>query len=200
MIYPALKSLSRFLNTDLYQKWGETVNGTDEIVQLNNIALFGEEKNDLQNRVILTLLKVEEETTLKNGSFYSSPSGDRKKNFVEKLNPPLYLNLYLLFSVTKKSYTDSLQLLSDVILFFQGRKYFEAKETQANGDTVQKMTLELHDIGFQETFDMWGSLGGKLFPSVMYKMRLLEFPDTREPERIPVIQKVNTEFVPQNNP
>ena len=67
MIYPSLNTIADQLNTSLFEKWGATINGTNEIVQLNNIANINDEKNDLQNKIVLTLLKVEEEKTLKNG-------------------------------------------------------------------------------------------------------------------------------------
>lgn len=191
MIYPALKIIVDRLNRSIHDKWGESVNGTAEIVQLNNIANISEDKNDLQNKIIITLIKIEEEATLKNAAFYSKALNREKDKKVNKFNPPIYLNLYLLVSVTKKSYIESLQLLSDTIIYFQSHKNFQVGEGE---QLQQKVTLELHDIGFQEAFDMWSSLGSKQLPSVLYKLRLLEFFDPNETTQVPVVRTVTGTF------
>lgn len=194
MIYPALKTIADRLNKSIYGKWGDTINGTGDIVQLNNIANISEEKNDLQNRIIITLIKIEEEASLKNSAFYSRANNREKDKEVRKFNPPIYLNLYILVSVTKKNYAESLQLLSDAIVFFQAHKNFQIGDKESEQQLEQKVTLELHDIGFQEAFDMWSSLGSKQIPSVMYKMRLLELIDTKESTAMPVIRSANSTF------
>ncbi|KAA6439410.1 DUF4255 domain-containing protein [Dyadobacter flavalbus] len=194
MIYPALKAIAERLNKSIYGKWGDTINGTGDIVQLNNIANISEEKNDLQNRIIITLIKIEEEASLKNTAFYSRITDRKKEKEVRKFNPPVFLNLYLLVSVTKKNYAESLQLLSDTIVFFQAHKNFQTGFNENEQLPEQKVTLELHDIGFQEAFDMWSSLGSKQIPSVMYKMRLLELVDTHESTPMPVILSSNSTF------
>ncbi|GGB82370.1 DUF4255 domain-containing protein [Dyadobacter sediminis] len=194
MIYPALKAIAERLNKSIYGKWGDTINGTGDIVQLNNIASISEEKNDLQNRIIITLIKIEEEASLKNTAFYSGIAERKKEKEARKFNPPVFLNLYLLVSVTKKNYAESLQLLSDTIVFFQAHKNFQVGDPQDEQQPEQKVTLELHDIGFQEAFDMWSSLGSKQIPSVMYKMRLLELVDTQESTAMPVILSSNSTF------
>jgi hypothetical protein len=191
MIYPALKIIVDRLNKSIHGKWGDSINGTAEIVQLNNIANISEDKNDLQNKIIITLIKIEEEAALKNAAFYSKAVVREKDKKVNKFNPPIYLNLYLLISVTKKSYKESLQLLSDTIIYFQSHKNFQVGE---DDQIQQKVTLELHDIGFQEAFDMWSSLGSKQLPSVLYKMRLLEFFDPNETIQVPVVRSVTGTF------
>lgn len=191
MIYPSLNTIADQLNTSLFEKWGATINGTNEIVQLNNIANINDEKNDLQNKIVLTLLKVEEEKTLKNGSFYNKKSQDA----FDKHHPAVYLNLYLLLAVTKKNYRESLQLLSDCITFFQHHKVFKGKA--GNGDADQdefRLTIELHDINFQEVFEMWSNLGSKQFPSIIYKVRLLKFLDIQSVEEVPSIKTVNVQY------
>ena len=61
MIYPSLNTIADELNTSLFEKWGATINGTNEIVQLNNIANINDEKNDLQNKIVMTAWVAERE-------------------------------------------------------------------------------------------------------------------------------------------
>jgi hypothetical protein len=191
MIYPSLNTIADGLNTSMYEKWGATINGTSEIVQLNNIANINDEKNDLQNKIILTLLKVEEENALKNAGFYSK----KPSNQIEKHQPAIYLNLYLLVAVTKKDYREALQLLSDTVTFFQSKKVFTGHLTDSTDEENPsfRITVELQDINFQEYFDMWSNLGSKQFPSVIYKLRLLRIFDSKAVEEVPHIKTVNVE-------
>jgi hypothetical protein len=191
MIYPSLNAIAEQLNTSIYEKWGATINGTSEIVQLNNIASINDEKNDLQNKIIFTLIKVEEESSLKNGAFYTK----KQPQEMAKHNPAIYLNLYLLVSITKKNYKEALQLLSDTITFFQAHKVFTGQlPEEPKEDNFYKITVEQHDISFQEVFDMWSNLGNKHFPSVLYKIRLLRFFDSQESSEAPVIKSIKIHY------
>jgi hypothetical protein len=192
MLYPALNTISDQLNSSIFEKWGETINGTSEIVQLNNIANINDEKNDLQNKIIFTLIKVEEETSLKNGNYYTK----KAENQIIKQPRPLYLNLYLLVSVTKKTYKEALQLLSDTITFFQTHNTFliqPANESSAF-DEHYRITVEFHEINLQEVFDMWSNLGSKHFPSVFYKLRLLKIFNDKEIENIKSVEKIKVHY------
>ncbi|HTF20034.1 MAG TPA: DUF4255 domain-containing protein [Chryseolinea sp.] len=190
MIYPSLNTIAEKLNSSIFEKWGATVNGTNEIVQLNNIASVADEKTDLYNRIILTLLKVEEETSLKNAEIFTRKTTGR----IEKHQPPVYLNLYLLVAVTKKNYKEALQLLSDTITFFQYNKVFTGEvDTSPEHKATFRITVELHETNFQDVFDMWSNLGSKQFPSVIYKVRLLTFFDATRVEDVPVVKTVNIE-------
>jgi hypothetical protein len=196
MIYHSLNTIAELLNTSLYEKWGATINGTNEVVQLNNIANIGDEKNDLQNKIVLTLLKMEEEKSLKNGTFYKKTSGDT----FNKHHPAVYLNLYLLLAITKKNYREALQLLSDCITFFQHNKVFTGQVSEGvEGDGEFRLTVELHDINFQEVFEMWSNLGSKQFPFVIYKVRLLRFLETKAIEEVVPIKTVNVHLDPERS-
>tara|TARA_R110002020_G_scaffold83108_3_gene205924 strand:- start:40377 stop:40964 length:588 start_codon:yes stop_codon:yes gene_type:complete len=174
MIYPSLSGIVEQLNHFMYDKWGTTTNGTNVIVQLDNIANINDEKNDLQDKVIVTLIRTEEEPTLKNGPFYSTPNGSS----TIKHHPAIYLNLYLLFSITKKNYKESLQLLSDTIMFFQSHKVFGVTvSNDSNQEENFKIHMDLHDIALQEIFELWSNLGNKQFPFILYKARVLRMID-----------------------
>ncbi len=193
MIYPSLNTIADQLNTNIYEKWGATINGTSEIVQLNNIANIDDEKNDLQNKIIFTLIKIEEETSLKNSAFYLKKSPQE----TEKHHPAIYLNLYLLVSITKKNYKEALQLLSDTITFFQSHKVFTSQKSEE--DSSFKITVALHDVNFQEVFDMWSNLGSKQFPSVVYKIRLLKFMDPQQYQDVQLVETIKVQYDPEKS-
>ena len=176
------------MNTYMFNKWGDNINGTNSIVQLDNIANINDEKNTLQDKIIITLIKTEEEPTLKNGPFYKKNEADE----VLKHHPAIYLNMYLLFSITKKSYKEALQLLSDTILFFQSQKVFEGSVSQSGGTASKfKILADLHDLPMQEVFELWSNLGNKQYPFILYKARVVKVMDEDKFTTTHLIKKSN---------
>lgn len=189
MIYPIVDSISESLNDFMFKKWGTTTNGTNTIVQLNNIASLNDEKNDLEDKIIITLIKTEEEASLKNGRFYAKKSETESV----KHHPAIFLNMYLLFSVTKKNYKEALQLLSDTILFFQSNKVFSGNIDSETDDSENsfKVLIDLYDIPMQEVFELWSNLGNKQFPFVVYKARVVKIMDNKVLRTQPLIKTAN---------
>lgn len=153
--------------------------GLGKVVVLENIALW-ESGNDkaagLEDKVVLTLLKLEEEPTLKNNPAYKVVNGK-----TEYKNPPVNVNIYLLISANLNSYDKSLRSISRVIQFFQGKKIFTSANTVYNRTNVSmdvldyfKFIVELYSPGFEELNHVWGTFGGRQLPSVIYKIQLAE--------------------------
>ncbi len=149
----------------------------DDPVSLANIATIASgEDNDEESDIILTLVNIDEEPTLKN-----VPNYKIEGTTVSYKNPKVNINLYLLFSANNRRYTESLKSLSKIIEFFQGKSVFtqsnsnydrEDADMQGIGDF--KFVTELYTPSFEQLSYVWGILGGKQYPSVIYKLRLLE--------------------------
>ncbi|MCB0565565.1 MAG: DUF4255 domain-containing protein [Lewinellaceae bacterium] len=159
-------------------------------VVLENVALL-ETQNDslLTDNIIITLVNLEEESTLKN-------MPNLKKNAIggyDYVDPPIHLNLYLLFCANfvggqhpNNNYTEALKRLSYVIQFFQSRNTFTLSDTPnatlsqntsnlADPEvTTMKLKLELYTLTFEQINHLWGSLGGRQIPFVMFKVRLVK--------------------------
>lgn len=153
--------------------------GLGKIIVLENIALWESGSDDsarVDDKVVISLLKLEEELTLKNSQHYKL--SDTK---TEYKNPPVHLNLYLLVSANCDSYDKSLRSISKVIEFFQGKKVFTSGNTVYNRNNVSfevldyfKFILELYTPTFEELNNIWGTLGGRQLPSVIYKVQLIQ--------------------------
>ena len=147
------------------------------VVNLGHIALAenaGQNNSGTLGRVILSLVNLEEEKRLKNNGRIVKVDDEALLS-----NPPVSLNLYLLFSASIADYETALHRLSQVIEFFQGKFVF----TIANSPTPRavsdekladlKLILDLHTLNFEQINDLWGSLGGKQVPFVLYRGRLI---------------------------
>ena len=189
MIYEALQILSEQLDNYL------TTSGLNNLVVLENIAMIettSENSDKLTNKVVLTLLNLEEETTLKNLPNYTVIN----KSTTEYRNPPIHLNLFLLISGNCNTYVNSLRCISKTIEFFQGKKIFTAENTiyepKEDFEALNnfKLITELYTPTFGELNYVWGTLGGRQLPSVIYKIQLVEI-DRKE---LTGIGKVITEI------
>ncbi len=154
--------------------------GLEKSVVPENIALL-ESQNDevakaLKNNIALTLINLDEETTLKN-----FPNHVIENNKTIYKNSVINLNLYLLFSANKDFYINSLSYISLIIAFFQGKKLFTQANTIFNRNNVAmanidnfRFTVELYTPTFEELNYIWGTLGGKQFPSALYKVSMIQ--------------------------
>lgn len=166
-----------------------------DVVMANIAAIDAANSNvDLERKVILSLVNIEEEAALKNaGPIY------RNVKTLNYVNPPIYLNLYLLITAHYEKYEDALTRLSNVIQFFQGKNSFSLKNSPPNDmllnpDTYEdiQLHLEMFSLSFEQLNHLWGSLGGKQWPSVLYKVRLVKITENRITAQGPIIEQVQT--------
>jgi hypothetical protein len=133
----------------------------------------------LENQLILSLINLEEEATLKNG-----PTAFRRGSLVEYRNRPVHLNLFLLFAANYANYDTSLRRLDQVVTYFQGHKQFDLSSFPGavpamNPETELSITMELVALSLEEINHLWGALGGKQLPFVAYRGRLVVLEEDR---------------------
>jgi hypothetical protein len=151
---------------------------SEDFVVLSNIA-FAENTAgrtpDMSNRVVITLIKVEEEATMKNQPAYQR---NPENGNLEYVNPPVFLNLYLLFAANYADYDSALKMLSRVVGYFQYKRVFSEKDAGIvlpNPSPILHFdfNLSLVSPSFEQLNHIWGTLGGKMLPHVIYKLQLL---------------------------
>lgn len=157
--------------------------GNTTHAELGNVGEVGQPQQHLREKVLLSVVNLQEERTLKNTPAYVR---DDVRLRVRYENPPTFLNVAVLLCATHVDYINALRALSRALLFFQYRNVF----TQDNVDPASithdapphdadrlaefKLIFNLWSPTFEETNDMWGMLGGKQFPFALYSMRMLE--------------------------
>jgi hypothetical protein len=183
----------------------EVILNRDQVI-LGNIALL-ESQEVMADKLVVSVVNIEEESTLKNGQNYLK---NPVRNNIESIQPPVYLNLYMLFSATLSSsdnsidisYQSALSRISHVIEFFQSKKVFTLQNSpnfspstmETNEATYFELRLipELFTLTFEQINHLWGSLGGKQSPFVLYKIRLVKIQGQISAE-IPLIETVRGE-------
>lgn len=174
--------------------------GSAEVV-VDNIGLLETSSADtLTKRIVITLVNLEEESTLKN----STPL---RKNFGYNAvyeNPPVFLNLYVLITCNYSGddYVHALERLSAIIKFFQSRNSFSYNSLSGGMLPTEpelidlKFTMELYTLTFEQINHLWGSLGGRQIPFVMYKLRLVALTERAVMREVPVIEEIDTKIAP----
>ena len=154
--------------------------GLEKSVVAENIAFLESQNEDitlnLTDKVALTLIKINEEPTLKN-----IPNHIQDGTRTVYKNSVINLSLYLLFSANRISYMNSLNDISKIIEFFQGKRLFTEANTIYNRSNVAmsnienfRFTVELYTPTFEELHYIWGTLGGKQLSSALYKISMIQ--------------------------
>lgn len=133
--------------------------------------------NPLLGKGILTLVNIEEDRISKSPQNFRRMDGQ-----IEYRNPKIYLNLYCLFSVFHNTYEVALQYLSLIIQFFQYRNIINHQNTPAASEPkldprIEQLVFDMVTMNFEQVNHLWGTLGGKYLPSVLYKVRLVAIED-----------------------
>lgn len=186
--------------TILKNKLNDPVNGlkdgqnSGDIAIVDDIAKHEDDTSGLDDKVVITLLNVEEESTLKNRSWYTrtTVSEDPLLYDMKKQNPPAYLNLYLMVAANRNAYDKSLSDISKVIEIFQTNNVLEYMDSNVNKNF--RFRIELHSIPFEQLSYIWGLLGGKVMPSALYKVSVVKIEAIGE-TNVNLIDEVNIKSI-----
>jgi len=179
MIHVVLDTLVTSLNEFIKN----TLNLQEDVVILANaVDLSGNLNSQIDNKLCVFLQNIEEERTIRNGS-YQAYAG---------MNPPKHFNLYLMFlaNFPDPNYTESLRYISLVLEFFQGNQYFDRSNLPMLSSNVEKLSFEFVNFSLDELNSVWSLMGLKYMPSAVYKVKLLTFSNNLIREEVaPVMGK-----------
>jgi hypothetical protein len=180
MIFPAVDIIRQELIT----------NGVN--ADLGNIS---EIINDINTNavnadVIISLINIEENRISRDPHNYI-----RKDTGIIMKNPAVHLYLTLLFTSVRRAgaYGLSLQDLQNVIGFFQKKYVFDHSNTPALNTNIEKLILDMVSLNLQQLHEIWSVLGGRYFPSVAYRMRMVTIDSVTDISG-PLVKEVQLNF------
>jgi len=204
MIAHALTILQKELNAHLGAY--DPGNGNADRVMLANMAEGLESGNNPVDRkkVVIGIVNIREEKALKNLPNYVRNDVTMRTTYE---NPPVFLNLLLLFTATHSSYEQAILYISRVIQFFQSKQVFTPDNVQpaflqaspplyTEYDTLEsfKIIVDLYSPSLEEVNHLWGTLGSKQYPFVLYLMRMIDLKFRAVQSEQSVITEVVNEF------
>ena len=179
IIYEAVEFIRKELNAYLKQDKGDP----DPVVLSSILAQDGTVPPEASQKVVLSLINIEREATASSANFYTrTPDGN-----IAKRSPAVNLNLYLLLTGSHDDYGQSIKLLSNSIGFFQANQVFTPASSPDFPQALEKITFEVVNLQLQDMSHLWGALGAKYMPSIIYKVRMLTFQEAWITEERPPI-------------
>jgi hypothetical protein len=166
MLFPALDIIRQELNTAL------AANGIH--VELGNISeILGDPNaNRDDTAIIMSLINIEENRISRDPNNFI-----RKGDGILMKNPAVHLHLSVLFTAIRQTtnhYNDkALQDLQQLLGFFQKKYVFDHSNTPSLDINIEKLILDMVSLNLQQMHEIWTVLGGKYFPSVVYRIRMV---------------------------
>ncbi|MEW7277032.1 DUF4255 domain-containing protein [Aquimarina sp. 2201CG1-2-11] len=181
MIYDVLNILKKEASDYL-----DSIESEGEVV-LDNVAKADDPGAGLSDKVVLTLLSMEEEATLKNKPNHKVVNGTT----IHK-SAPAYVNLYVMFAANRNNYDKSLQDISSIVEFFQDKTFFTQSNTPNHGTELIefKFMIDLSSLRFEQLSYVWGVLGGKVMPSAFYKVSVIKVEREKVKQKGPAITTI----------
>ncbi len=146
----------------------------------------GDVNNDATDKVVVSIVNVEEDRTYHSVEAFEK----RADGTAERVLPPVRVNLYLLFIANMKDYDEAAKALGHVMSFFQHRPSFDYASISALADHEGRFSAELRSMTFEQINHLWGVLGGKYMPSVLYKLGLLDVRDRQVEAEVPPLHQI----------
>ena len=168
-MYNTLKDIRKYLE-NCFDSAKQKEKGLSKVmVVLAPIEKDGQKEGE---DIVITLLRVEEETSRKpqNVFQYGIDAQDGKRKAMSKRrNPDICLNLYILISSHAQIYETAIAQISDVVYWMNSIDY------EMNSDEIsgKHLRVELQSLTAEQHNSMWQTLGGKVVPSVVYKVRMV---------------------------
>ena len=166
MIHTAIDHIAKEINAYLNIRLSD-----DDLLMPS--ALYQQDGQPVPNtdgRLIMSLVNIEEDRLSRSVDVNQrQPDGS-----YHKIKPETKINLYLLFVANiPGNYNEALKSISYVISFFQRKNFFDHSNSPGLDSKIDKILFELYSLTLEQQNHLWGALGAKYMPSVMYKIRVI---------------------------
>jgi hypothetical protein len=168
MINIALTFLAQSLNQFLkkYHSLNEDIAVVSSLIEVD-----GSTNQASLNKIALFLVSIEKDTR----SIQSTTTAQSSDGRIVQSSQPLSINLYVMVSANfpGANYQKGLRLLSNSTCFFQRNSVFDHNTSPDLPQNIGKLILDIENLDMAALSQIWGILGGKYVPSVLYKIRML---------------------------
>lgn len=173
MLDVALNFLTAELNSYLVIRGALT--GSDEVgkVEVGRLVDDAGKWAIKDDHVGATLVHFDEERILRGQLPETQVIGGRHV----VLEPRLKLNLHVLFAAKFQKYDEALRSLSLILTFFQSHPTFTPDTHPGLDPRLERLTVELQSLGFDQLNQIWAFVGAKHLPSAIYKVRMVALQD-----------------------
>jgi hypothetical protein len=146
----------------------------DDWVILSNIVdQEGRAIEDCRNKIVIFLANIQQDTTISTWRPTTPLDGNR----FAVVQPPLYINLHLLFyaNFSAQNYPQGLGMICRTIQFFQENSFFTHTNLPDLPGPIDKLSFEFTNLDAVGLSYLMGLAGVNYLPSVYYKVRMFPF-------------------------
>ena len=166
MIDRAVSLVASRLNDHLRARFGIA----DDLVVVSGLTdAEGRTPPDVRNRLAVFVTNISHDTMARGLPGRPAIVAGRSP-----VNPvPVHLNVHLMLasSFDAENYLESLKILSHAVQFFQANPVFDRLSAPEMDRSIEQLSFEIENLTTDASAQLWGILGGRYLPSVMYRMR-----------------------------
>ncbi len=142
--------------------------------------------SEMEEKIVASLVNIEQDRVYRPVDPFER-AADGTSQFVR---PEINVNLYVLFIANLSNYNEALKAISHVIAFFQRRSVFNISDPDWDADDEARIAFELFTLSFEQQNHLWGAIGSKFMPCVMYKAGLLKVRDTQVEADVSPVEQI----------
>lgn len=155
----------------------------ERVVAASLFDLDGKVNTNAKDRVVAQVVNVQEDRVYHSVDVYKR----RDDGTGELMRPEIKVNVFVLFVANIADYAEATKMLSWVMAFFQHRNSFEYSAIAGLTDRPGHFTFELYSMSFEQQNHLWGALGAKYMPSVMFKLGIVDIRDEQLRAEVPPV-------------
>ena len=134
-----------------------------------------------EDKLGMTVINLEEERTVKT----QLPTHTYVNGQHVVREPDIKINVHTLIGANYKQYDEALKFISLVLLFFQSHPVFTPTDYPALDPSIERLGVELQSPNYEQLNQIWGFVGAKQLPSVIYKVRMVVLQDVEPAQTRP---------------
>lgn len=184
MIHLVFEALSGELNRFLKSKHNIT---EDKVVPSSIMNTDGGIAIQEPDKIIMSLTNIEQDRTQSStGSYRKVTRGYVKEKAAVNINLTIVFSAYF----SSENYLEGLKFITSVIEFFQSTNgSFSPQNVPALNGVTERLTADLINLDARDLNNLWGPMGAKYMPSVIYKVKTLPIKHDLPTIPIPMVVK-----------
>lgn len=185
MIAAAIGQIAKELNLALSRQFGD---GEELVVVSALVGSDGAAAPQAIDKLALFLVNIERDPVAPRGVHTTRGSGER----VGIGAAPVNLNLLLMVAAnfSGNNYPEALKLISHTLAYFQANPVLNHHNAPELSGDIDRLVLEIEDLSTTELSNLWGVLGGRYLPSVLYRVRMVSVDAARLSGQAPRISAI----------
>ena len=161
--------------TDALSTYVDLQTGVSRAVEQSPLVEPGSQGGlSVRDKLVVTVVRLEEDRLARGTDHYERTADDQ----VRRAAPPTRMTAYLLIAATHATYGEALKAIGYAITCFQGMRSVDYADIEGV-EEPGKLVLEMDSPSFEQLNNLWGMVGAKYLPSVLYRMRFVSLRDAR---------------------